>query len=77
MSVPQHTQLGSDVAYQEAAISAVLRAFKQTHGIDFASAFVREHQVAILNAINTHLCGRAASVAASETLRLSSAYVDV
>ena len=74
MSVPQPIQLDVTFIYQRAVISAVRRALMQTHGADFATHFVREHQTAILIASRRRLCGRDMRTVESEALRLSFAY---
>lgn len=67
-------QLDSAFTYQQAAISAVLRALAQSHGVDFAADFVRDHRAAILIATRRHLCGRDERAVAGEALRLGLAY---
>jgi hypothetical protein len=67
---PRPIQLDGAFTYQQAAISAVLRALAQSHGSDFAADFVRDHRAAILTATRRHLCGRDVRAVASEALRL-------
>lgn len=74
MSVPQPIQLDVAFVYQRAVISAVLRALIQTHGVDFATDFVREHKATILVVTKRRLCGRDMRAVASEALRLGFAY---
>ena len=74
MLEPRLIQLDDAFTYQQAAISAVLRALAQSHGVDFAADFVRDHRAAILIATRRHLCGRDERAAASEALRLGLAY---
>lgn len=74
MLAPRHIQLDSAFTYQQAAISAVLRALAQSHGADFAADFVRDHRAAILIATRRRLCGRDARAVASEAFRLGLAY---
>ena len=50
-------QLDAAIVYQEASRRAVLRALTETHGVDFAAAFLCEHHQAIAKAIRTRLCG--------------------
>lgn len=57
MSAPRCIQLDLAFTYQKAAISAVRGALRQTHGADFAAAFVREHRHAILVAALWHVIG--------------------
>ena len=74
MLEPRLIQLDAAFKYQQAAISAVLRALAQSHGVDFAADFVRDHREAILIATRRHLCGRDERVVADEALRLGLAY---
>lgn len=74
MLAPRLIQLDGAFTYQQAAISAVLRALSQSHGDDFAADFVHDHREAILVATRRRLCGFDARAVASETLRLGLAY---
>lgn len=74
MLAPRFIQLDGAFTYQQAAISAVLRALAQSHGADFAADFVHDHRAAILMATRRRLCGCDARVVASEALRLGLAY---
>ncbi len=74
MPEPRLIELDGAFTYQQAAISAVLRALAQSHGVDFAADFVRDHRAAILIATRRHLCGRDERAVASEALRLGLAY---
>ena len=74
MLEPRLIQLDDTFTYQQTAISAVLRALAQSHGVDFAADFVRDHRAAILIATRRHLCGRDERAVASEALRLGLAY---
>lgn len=74
MVEPRLIHLDSAFTYNQAAISAVLRALAQSHGVDFAADFVRDHRAAILSVTRRHLCGRDERAIASEALRLGLAY---
>ncbi len=67
-------QLDSIYTYQQAAISAVLRALAQSHGAEFAADFVRDHRTAILSVTRRHVCGRDSHAVVDEARRLSLAY---
>jgi len=73
---PRLIQLDGEFTYQQVAISAVLRALAQSHGVDFAAEFVRDHRAAILIATRRHICGRDQRAVVGETLRLRLAYKD-
>lgn len=75
MSAPRLIQLDCAFVYQQAAISAVLRALAQTHGADFSADFVREHRAAILAATRTRLRDRDAYTVMGEAMNLSLAYM--
>ena len=74
MQTPRLIQLDATFKYQQAAISAVLRALAESHGVDFAVDFVRDHRAVILSVARRRLCGRDFLVVASEALRLHVAY---
>jgi hypothetical protein len=71
MTAPRHIQLDAAFTYQQAAISAVHRAFAQSHGDDFATDFVHQYRVAILTAAKKRLCGSSMCAVATEASRLS------
>lgn len=74
MLEPRPIQLDGALTYQEAEISATLRARAQSHGVEFVADFVRDHRAAILIAKRRHRCGRAVRTGASGALRLGLAY---
>jgi len=71
---PRLIELDGAFTYQQAAISAVLRALAQSHGVDFAADFVREHRASILIVTRRHMCGRDERAVGGEALRLGLAY---
>lgn len=44
--------------YRQAAIAAIRRRLAESHGSEFAEAFICEHQDAVTRAIVNFLCGR-------------------
>ena len=77
MPAPRPIQLDVVFTYQRAAILAIHRALAQSHGDDFATGFVREHQEGIRAAAIRRVCGRSTRDVANEASRLSLAYKPV
>lgn len=67
-------QLDIAYNYHHAAVLAVQRCLAQTHGSQFADAFVKEHNAAILQIVRTRLCGRTEHALGIDITLLRAAY---
>lgn len=70
MSAARSIQLDVALSYQQAVISTVRCALRQTHGADFAAGFVSEYREAIMVAALWRLCGHSERIEESTASRL-------